>query len=462
MKILVNKDIDNNKLNEFIYSIFKDNEDTVKVNFENSDEIKIVFENLENKYTFCLPVLYNKQKQELAMLKTGLLKLYNKNLLWGGLVGVRPTKLFYSLLKEGKSFDEVCSILKQVYLVSNEKIELLKNVVLNSIKYIDDKTVGVYIGIAFCPTKCSYCSFPAYLKKGKYEINYDKYIKTLLDETRQIGELIKELDIKVNTIYIGGGTPSFLNEDELTSLLEVIKSNYDVANLVEFTFEAGRIDTLSREKLLILKKYGVTRISINPQSFKDSTLKLVNRYHNIEELNNIYKIAKELNFIINMDYIIGLPKESTEDILNTVEKMYDYDVQNITIHNLALKKTSYLTKTKFFHEELDYKKIYETIYSMAKIKGYIPYYMYRQKSSYSWGENIGFCKDGYQSIYNIDMIEENKNIFGVGAGSITKLIEENSIKRIASPKDPLSYVLEYDNRIKTKKEEIIKFYEKIK
>ncbi|WP_068268885.1 coproporphyrinogen III oxidase [Caviibacter abscessus] len=458
MKIKSNKDISENKLKEFIYSIFPDNNDEIEINFkENKNNIEIEY---NKEYTFSLPVLYNREKQKLAMLKTGLLKLYNKNMLWGGIVGVRPTKLFFALLKEVKSFEKVCEILKKVYLVSDEKTKLLENVARNSIEYIDETSVGVYIGIAFCPTKCSYCSFPAYLKKGKYELNYSKYIDTLIDEVTKIGKLLSKLNLKLSTIYIGGGTPSILNVTELRRLLDAIIKNYNLQHLIEFTFEAGRIDTLDDEKLEILKHYNVDRISINPQSFKDETLKLVNRYHNIEKLNDVYNKAKELGFIINMDYILGLPKESTQDILNTIQKMYEYDVENITIHNLALKKSSYLTKTKFFHETLDYKKIYEKIFEMAKSKKYVPYYMYRQKNSYDWGENIGFCKKGYQSVYNIDMIEENKNIFGIGAGSVTKLIDKNTIKRISSPKDPLSYILEYDKRLNQKIDEILEYYEK--
>lgn len=460
MKIRSNKNINENKLKEFLYSIFPENDDEIKVVFkEDINNIEIIY---NDEYTFSLPIMYDREKQELAMLKTGLLKLYDKNLLWGGIVGVRPSKLFFSILKEVKSFDKVCEILKKVYLVSDEKIKLLNNIAKNSIDYIDKTSVGVYIGIAFCPTKCSYCSFPAYLKKGKYELNYDKYIDCLIDEVAKIGQLLSKLNVKISTIYIGGGTPSFLNLYELKRLFSAINLNYDMSNLLEFTFEAGRIDTLDDEKLELLKEYKVDRISINPQTFKEQTLKLVNRYHDIEKLNAVYNKAKQLGFIINMDYILGLPKENTQDMLNTIQKMCEYDVQNITIHNLALKKSSYLTQTKFFHEELDYEKIYKKIYEMAKDKKYIPYYMYRQKNSYTWGENIGFCKNGYQSIYNIDMIEENKNIFGIGAGSVTKLIDNNSIKRISSPKDPLAYVLEYEQRLNQKIKEIEEHYGKIK
>ena len=458
MIIKSNYNLDENKFKEFLFTLFKDNNDTVYIEDKSTKEyIHLITDNTE----FKLPILFDYEKQKQAMFKTVLLKKYNLNLAWGGLVGVRPTKLVHNLLEYGKNYDEIKEILKEVYLLQDEKIQLLIDIVKNSIKYIDKTSVALYIGLAFCPTKCTYCSFPAYLKKGKYAEKYSEYFNTLIDEIHTIGEILTSLNLKISTIYIGGGTPSYLKHSEITQLLEAIKTSYNLSFLEEFTFEAGRIDTIDDEKLITLKKYGVTRISINPQSFKDSTLKLVNRYHNIDKLNEVYKKAKELNFIINMDFIFGLPKETTDDILNTIQYMYNYDVENLTIHNLSMKKASYLTKLKYSAtQELDYQKIYEKLFELANNKGYIPYYMYRQKNSYISGENLGFCKDTYQSIYNIDMIEENKNVFSIGAGSYTKLISKDEIKRIVFPKDPLAYIMEYKDRMKKKKEEILKFYEK--
>lgn len=458
MKIKSNIYIDENKFREFLYTLFKDNDDEVYIEDKSNDEyIYLKIDNIDFKEK----ILFDYEKQKQAMLKTILLKKYNMNNKWGGLVGVRPTKLVHSLLAENKTYYEIKYILKKIYLLSDEKIDLLLNVVKNSIKYIDKETVGLYIGLAFCPSKCTYCSFPAYLKVGKYEKYYNQYFDCLIDEIEFMGQLIEKLGLKINTIYIGGGTPSYLSYEEIERLLSTVNKNCNLKYLEEFTLEAGRIDSIDEEKLNIMKKYKVNRISINPQSFKDETLKIVNRYHDIDKLNEVYKIAKSLGFIINMDFILSLPKETTQDMLDTINKIYDYDVENITIHNLSLKNASYLTKQKYLANHVDFDKIYNAIYKLAKDKNYVVYYMYRQKNSNINGENLGFCKDGYQSRYNIDMIEENKNIFSVGAGSYTKLISKNGIQRIVFPKDPIVYVREYEQRKEKKKREILKFYEKI-
>lgn len=457
MEIISNKEIDNKRFIEFIYTNFNDNTDKVYVDEKSTkDSISLKTGELE----FKLPILFDYDRQRYAMYKAILLKKYNKRLNWGVLVGVRPTKLVNKMLEEGHSEEEIRNILSLVYLVKKEKIDLVFDIIKNDRGYIDKSTISLYVGLAFCPTKCTYCSFPAYLKKGKYEKKYDEYFLTIIDEVKEMTSLIKELRLKVGEIYIGGGTPSFLNYSELETLLSTLHNNVDFSTIKEFTFEAGRIDTLDEKKLDILKKYCVDRISINPQSFKEETLKKVNRYHSQEKLDEIYNLAYNKGFCINMDYIMGLPNESTEDMLNTIEKMKSYKAQNITIHSLALKKTSYLSKSKFFSENVDMDRVYKNIYSFAKEYDYLPYYIYRQKQSYREEENIGFCKKGYQSRYNIDIIEENKNIFSVGAGSYTKLIDKNNITRITAPKDPLVYVIEYRERIKKKKEEIKKFYEK--
>lgn len=456
MNIFLNgKRVDDNKYNEFIYVFFKDNEDDVYITSEiNEEYIKL---KVNNKVEMIAKNLL--ENQEEIMSKAILLKLYNINVAWGALIGVRPTKLVFKLLKLF-NYEKIKYILKEIYLVSDRKIDLLFEIVRNSIKYIDNDTISVYIGLAYCPTKCTYCSFPAYLKKGKYLEKYQEYFETILKEIEIIGQVIKKLDLKINSIYIGGGTPSYLSEEELRLILLKIKEYIYQENILEYTFEAGRIDTINEEKLKLLKEYKVTRISINPQSFKESTLKLVNRYHNIDKLNEVYTLAKEMKFQINMDYIIGLPLEFTEDILNTLEISKKYDPENVTFHYLAMKKASNLNKeNRFYNQDLNYKLINERIFEIMKETGYIPYYMYRQKNSFVEGENLGFCKPDTQLIYNIEMIEENKTVISIGAGSITKLISKNEIKRVVSPKDPLMWLNEFEQRIKEKVQKIEKWGE---
>ncbi|WP_064615453.1 coproporphyrinogen III oxidase [Streptobacillus moniliformis] len=453
MKIISNYKINENKWKEFIYVFFKDNNDEVFIEVKDfGDSIYINAKNDSNIVEYSVLKMIDNQIE--VMLKSSLLRLYNINVPWGSLVGVRPTKLVRKLLKNN-SFDNILKILQEIYLVSYEKATLLLEVVKNSIDFLDDKTIGIYIGLAFCPTKCTYCSFPAYLKKGKYEKRYDEYFLTLLREIKEIGNLCSELNLEVNSIYVGGGTPSYLTHDELEILLKTINENIETKFLKEYTFEAGRIDTIDNLKLSMLKIYNVTRISINPQSFKDSTLKLVNRYHNLDKLNEVYTEAKKLSLDINMDFIIGLPLESTEDVLNTLEQFRKYNPENVTFHYLAMKKASTLTKNKYFKEDLlNHELITKKISEIMNEKGYIPYYMYRQKSSSISGENIGYCKSGKQLIYNIEMIEEYKSIISIGAGAITKLIKDDLIKRLINPKDPLMWLDEFEDRLNEKKIEI--------
>lgn len=449
MQISSNIDIDFNKWNEFLYFFFKDNNDNVYIHIEEDEKsIKVISKNNVDE----IKVLCDKKidNQIEIMAKTSLLKLYKINLPWGSLVGVRPTKLTRKLI-EKFGYEESYNILKSIYLVSDNKIKILLETVKNSINYLDDKTIMVYIGHAFCPTKCSYCSFPAYLKKGKYEQRYDEYISSLYKEIEIIGKEIKNKKLKISSIYIGGGTPSYLSEEELLNMMKIIKKEYDFSYLKEFTFEAGRIDTITYEKLKILKEYGVDRISINPQSFKEETLKFVNRYHNLEKLNEVYDMSMEMGYIVNMDFIISLPKESEKDILNTIDYFCEnYSPHNVTFHYLAMKNASYLTKSKFVVDNLNLKYINEYILDKMKEKGYIPYYLYRQKSSSSDGENMGFCKKGYQNIYNIEMIEENKSVIAIGAGSISKIIKKDKIQRLINPKDPLMWINELDKRMEEK------------
>ena len=482
--ITANIDINKNKLEEFVrvllseyYEILSENTEknicitvnetlqliTVKSSVIIGDktvkETELSYEKIGHDYF----------DQAEVMAKTSLLKLFGKDkeYKWGALIGVRPTKIAGRFLNMGLSYEKIEEILKNIYFVSDEKIKLLLGIVKRQEKYLDRETIGVYIGVAFCPTKCTYCSFPAYLLKGKYAERYDEYIESLYNETAEIGKFSKKEKLKINTIYIGGGTPSILSAEEIEKLLLTVKENYDLQSLREFTFEAGRIDTLDREKLEILKKHGVDKISINPQSFNEKTLKLVNRYHNREEFDNVYSIAKEIGLKINMDLILGLPGETIEDILHTLEEVKKYNPENLTIHNLAIKNASRLNKENYRHYiELDYEKIFNKINEVTEDKKLNPYYMYRQKNSFQWGENLGYSLEGEESVYNIEMIEENKTVIGIGAGAITKLIyyneteKRNSIKRLVNPKDPLVWINELPVRLEEKKQALRELFEK--
>ena len=401
------------------------------------------------------------EDQEITMVKILMLKFFGKRYSWGGLMGVRPTKVVRRLLALNYSYDEIRKIMQEFLLVSEEKIELLIEVVKKELEFLDREHINLYIGIPFCPTKCKYCSFASYEIGGGVGRYYKDFVKTLLKEIEITGEFLREENFKISSIYIGGGTPSTLTEKDLEDVLVTINTHIDMSDVREFTFEAGREDTLTDKKLEIAKKYGVDRISLNPQTFKVETLKKVNRNFNRENFEKYHKKAKELGFIVNMDIIVGLPDETTEDVLYTLNELEKFDIENLTIHTLAFKRASNLFKESQERMELDGKIITQAIRELIEKKDMHPYYLYRQKNIMEWGENIGYSKLGCESVFNIEMIEENQSTMGLGGGAITKIVvPENEyrdyIERYVNPKDPALYIREMEERMGAKKELFLK------
>ncbi len=401
------------------------------------------------------------EDQEITMVKILMLKFFGKRYSWGGLMGVRPTKVVRRLLALNYSYDEIRKIMQEFLLVSEEKIELLIEVVKKELEFLDREHINLYIGIPFCPTKCKYCSFASYEIGGGVGRYYKDFVKTLLKEIEITGEFLREENFKISSIYIGGGTPSTLTEKDLEDVLLAINAHIDMSDVREFTFEAGREDTLTDKKLEIAKKYGVDRISLNPQTFKVETLKKVNRNFNRENFEKYHKKAKELGFIVNMDIIVGLPDETTEDVLYTLNELEKFDIENLTIHTLAFKRASNLFKESQERIELDGKIITQAIRELIEKKDMHPYYLYRQKNIMEWGENIGYSKLGCESVFNIEMIEENQSTMGLGGGAITKIVvPENEyrdyIERYVNPKDPALYIREMKERMGAKKELFLK------
>lgn len=391
-----------------------------------------------------------------VMLKSAMLRLYKKDYKWGGLIGVRPTKVYRKFLGAGLSHEEIKEILINVYLVSLEKALLLETIIKKELEYLNRDHINVYIGIPYCPTKCRYCSFASYEIKGKQGEAYDSFVETLLEEIRLSGEFLSENFYSVESIYMGGGTPTILNEKDLSRVLSLVNEVFEVDKLKEFTVEAGRIDTLNKNKLSIMKENKVGRISINPQTFNEEILKDLNRYFDRKEFDSIYSEAKSIGFIVNIDLIIGLPNETTEDIIRTISQLESYEIDNLTIHVLALKKASHLFKEGYKHNEIDYEKINRSIKELTEKKDLLPYYMYRQKNSLDWGENVGYSLEGKESVFNIEMIEENQSTFGIGGGAISKRIQmveddnRDQIDRVVNPKEPIAYIKEMRNRLEKK------------
>ena len=385
-------------------------------------------------------------------------KIKNINLPWGVMCGIRPAKNVRSLMEVGYSDSQVVKILKDVYEVSDEKIELAKTVAENEKALLDEigeNSVSIYICIPFCPTRCLYCSFVStdIRVSGKY---MDGFVEKLLLEIDKTAEIIGKMGAYVENIYIGGGTPTTLEPHHLKSIFDRLKKNFDFNRIKEFTLEAGRPDTITEAKLLEAKRGGVNRISINPQTMNNETLVKVGRKHTPDMVKNCFNMARKIGFDnINMDLIAGLPEETVEMFKYSLDEVIKLDPENITVHSMAVKRAASLrftdtelAKSKDMNEMLSY-----TQKRMAKT-GRKPYYMYRQKNISGNLENVGYAKDGYMSTYNINIMEEKQTIIALGGGGSTKLVMGDRIERIFNFKDPLEYINRFDE-ILDKKDEII-------
>ncbi|QQK08465.1 coproporphyrinogen dehydrogenase HemZ [Miniphocaeibacter halophilus] len=412
------------------------------VNYLDNILIIIINGDLEIKYYLNNEIEYNKKikniKQttdeyfkEKMLIKGEMLRFFEEKLNissdWGVLTGIRPVKVARSLInKYGREYSE--KILKDKMLLKENKIDLITSISTIQETYISrlkKNSYSLYINIPFCPTRCDYCSFST-LKIEKHKDLVPRYLKTIVDEMNSLKKYLR--DFNLSTIYIGGGTPTTLNEDNLKYLLSYINENFK--NPIEFTVEAGREDTLSSEKLKLLKEENTTRISLNPQTFKSDTLKLIGRKQNNNELIKRYYEARELNFdSINMDLIIGLPRENLTDFKNTLEIIKDLSPENLTIHTLAVKKGSKISEKSLNleDEKNNVLNMMNMAVDFANKNDFIPYYLYRQKQILGNMENIGFSKKGKECIYNITMMEEVENIIGIGMGASSKIIKENNM-----------------------------------
>lgn len=376
---------------------------------------------------------------------------------WGTLTGVRPAKLCMEYFRKGNDPDQVRRILKDTYYLSDEKIKLLIDLCLlqkDILKDCDPRAVGIYAGIPFCPTRCVYCSFTS--NQVKYE-KIPPYLAALHKEIDFVGQHLKNIGRQAESIYIGGGTPTTLNADDLGQLIHKLQSAFDMSTVREFTVEAGRPDTITEDKLRVIKNSGVGRISINPQSMKQRTLELIGRSHTPGEIVEAFKKAKEVGIpIINADLITGLPEEQPEDFRETLDRIMELDPENITVHTLAVKRAS-----KLIEQDADYNyRQGEVVREMLEIAsdkltkaGYQPYYMYRQKHMSGNFENVGWAKPGTESIYNIRIMEEDQTIVAMGAGGISKMYypEENRLERVPNVSNYEIYIERIDEMIERKR-----------
>lgn len=406
-------------------------------------------------------VSYEDRKETKSILKRLVYRLLSedtqKTLPWGTLTGIRPTKIPMAMLEKGASDEEISSYMKETYLASEKKISLSIEIakqereVLKNIDY--ENGYSLYIGIPFCPTTCLYCSFTSY-PVSKWAARMDEYLDALFKEIDYTKEAFK--DKKLNTIYIGGGTPTTLEPSHLERLLSKVEESFDFKDLQEWTVEAGRPDSITREKLAVLKAHPVSRISINPQTMKAETLKLIGRRHTPEQIEEAYAMAREEGFDnINMDLIMGLPEENIDDVRYTMDRLYAMAPDSITVHSLAIKRAARLNTMKELYAHLKLENTGEMMDLTAdycRKLGLLPYYLYRQKNMSGNFENVGYAKPGKAGIYNILIMEEKQTIVALGAGSTTKAVFPGGrIERCDNVKDIDLYLERIDEMIDRKR-----------
>ena len=390
---------------------------------------------------------------------------------WGILTGVRPAKLAIGGIVDEKSLKDVRDSLTREYLVTPKKASLVTEIAAIEKKLLekaDSSACSLYISIPFCPSRCSYCSFVSFTSAKLLGL-LDSYLVRLCQDINQTIDCIRNLGIKIATVYIGGGTPTTLNEKQLEILLNTITARIDPSTLEEFTVEAGRPDTITSEKLNIIKAHGVTRVSINTQTLNDDVLELVGRKHTAADFYRAFEMARKTGIpVINTDLIAGLPGEGFGSFSETIDAMIKLRPENLTFHTLCIKNAADFAHNKAninawqtFNETskcVDYSQL------SAKNAGYIPYYIYRQKNTIDNLENVGFALPGTEGLYNIYMMEEIHSIFAVGAGAVSKMVSRDgrTIERIFEYKYPYEYLAEASgikNEEKVKK--ITEFYQNI-
>ena len=385
----------------------------------------------------------------------------NIELPWGTLTGIRPTKIAVTLIEQGKTDDEVLKYYKEVYLASEEKAKLAIDIahreidILSGIHY--DQGYSLYIGIPFCPTTCLYCSFTSY-SRSLYEKMIPDYIACLKKEIDYVAENFK--DKVLDSVYIGGGTPTTLTASEMEELIGYLKSKVGFATVKEFTVEAGRADSITEDKLNVMKAMGVTRISVNPQTFKQETLDLIGRRHTVEQVEEAYAKARSMGFDnINMDLIVGLPGEKYEDVAATMKRVQELAPDSVTVHSLAIKRASRLSQWIEEHGIeciTNSDDIMNMTFDVTASMGLNPYYLYRQKNMSGNFENVGYAAPGKEGIYNILIMEEKQSIVALGAGTVTKRVfhegDNYRMERCDNVKDVKLYIEKIDEMIERKRE----------
>lgn len=450
IEINIIKDIEDYPNKGILFESFLDEKRISAIsNFYEEGDLSITIE--ENINNINIKGESKDKKTRLAIRKslyTILVKVSNLNTPWGILTGVRPMKIVHDLINKGIEGDEISNILRDEYKFSSSKIDLVTRIAKLQRDYIYPikDEYSLYISIPFCPSRCYYCSFPSLLIDS-YENQIEKYIEKLIYEINSTSKMMK--DKTINTVYIGGGTPTSIPKRYLEMVIKTVQSNFGEEKIREFTVEAGRPDTINEKYLKMLKKNGVSRISINPQTMNDRTLKKIGRKHGVIDIVNTYKMAKAFNFdTINMDLIIGLSDENEIHVKKTIDEISKLKPDNLTVHTLSLKTGSNLEESSIdysMEKQNSLRNMLDITYKYAEETELYPYYLYRQKRILGNLENIGFAKEGKECIYNIVMMEEKQSIIGIGMGAVSKIYNKRKDEIIRIPNFKSLY--DYINRV---------------
>lgn len=404
-------------------------------------------------------------KSELSLLFYNVLsELLGIEYPWGILYGVRPARFMHSLTDKF-GIASAKNIFKNQYLVTGEKINLTADVMESENKIIafsKNNSFSLYVSIPFCPTRCSYCSFVSHSIENTHRL-IDDYVRLLVREIKETAVYANKLGLRLETVYFGGGTPTTLSAKQLTMLFDTIAECFDLSCLREYTVEAGRPDTITEDKLIALKNAGVKRISINSQTFNDEVREYIGRHHTTKQTLDALSLARQTGFDnINMDFIAGLPTENEQSFCDSIDIAIELDIPSITVHTLSLKTGAYMaTRDRAFDltDKILAKKMVDYAGTALRKAGYKPYYMYRQGKCLGNLENVGWCKEGYDCLYNVFMMDETHSVFAVGAGAVIKLKNciTGKIERIYNYKYPYEYIDRFDEILK-RKHKITEFY----
>ena len=381
----------------------------------------------------------------------------DKALPWGDLTGIRPVKIAMHLMEEGYSNAQIARYMRERYFVSIPKSALaveIANREKHLLKQLDYRNgYSLYVGIPFCPSICLYCSFSS-SPLAVWKNQVDDYLEALFKEMDAAADSFAGRQLQ--TVYIGGGTPTTLEPSQMDRLLTQIETHFDLSGCLEFTVEAGRPDSITQDKLQVLREHGISRISINPQTMNQQTLDIIGRRHTVEEIIDTFHLARQMGFDnINTDLIVGLPAEGVEEVRHTMEEIAALDPDSVTVHSLALKRATRLHLMKDQYEEISFTnstQIMDMTADYCRKQGLDPYYLYRQKNMAGNFENVGYAKDGKACLYNILIMEEVQSILALGAGASTKLVfEDGRIERIENVKDIRNYIDRIDEMIERKR-----------